>query len=192
MKSVLQGLVLVFATCQMSWGWAAAANKVATPMVNMQGIIVGVDEGKAARGELEKEITAKDAEFTKQKKELDRLNEEWHKQKSLLSEEARMKKQEEFQGKFMAQRNAEGEFQASIKRKEMEAAKAIGDKASKIIGEIAKERGYPTVSFMDSSPYAYVETPIDITEEVIKRYNAREASSKKPGSVASLDKPSAP
>ena len=90
-------------------------------VVDMQSIILSVEEGKTARADLEKQIKSKESEFMKQKDELDKMNNEWKNQASILSEEARMKKQQEFQEKFLALRNAEMEFQNDIKRKEQKA-----------------------------------------------------------------------
>ena len=86
--------------------------------VDMQRIILTVEEGKEARAKLEIEIKAKESEFFKQKQELDKMNKDWKDQSPLLSEEARIRKQQEFQEKFVQLRNSEMEFQAEIKKKE--------------------------------------------------------------------------
>ena len=78
-------------------------------VVDMQQVILSVEEGKTARSQLEAEIKAKESELGKQKEELDKMNNEWKNQAALLSEDARMKKQQEFQEKFMTLRNAEME-----------------------------------------------------------------------------------
>ena len=79
----------------------AAAGKYG--VVNMQSVILNVAEGKATRGELEKAIKAKETELKGKKEELDKLNKEWKNQAAILSEQARMQKQQEFQQKFIAQ-----------------------------------------------------------------------------------------
>src|SRR4051794_13175511 len=94
-------------------------------VVDMQQVILSVEEGKAARAALEKEIKAKEAELQKSKEDLDKMNKEWKDQAALLSEDARLKKQQEFQEKFLALRNSEMEFQANIKRKEQKATQQI-------------------------------------------------------------------
>src|SRR4051812_10257304 len=102
-------------------GTAAAAAEVRFGVVDMQQVILTVEEGKAARSALETEIKGKEAELLKRKEELDKMNKEWKEQAALLSEDARMKKQQEFQEKFLSLRNDEMEFQANIKRKEQKA-----------------------------------------------------------------------
>ena len=53
----------------------------------------------------------------KTKAELDKLNNEWKNQAAILSEQARLQKQQEFQQKFIALRNEEMTFQKEIKEK---------------------------------------------------------------------------
>ncbi len=90
LASVISG-VLFFATI------ARAQEKFG--VLDMQAVILAVDEGKKARAELEAEIKAKEKEFEEKKKGLDKLNEDWKKQAAMLSESARMQKQQEFQEK---------------------------------------------------------------------------------------------
>src|SRR5690606_13065880 len=110
MKRVLMALPLML----LAAAPAMAAEAPRFGVVDMQQVILSVEEGKQARASLENEIKAKEAELQKQKEELDKMNKEWKDQAALLSEDARMKKQQEFQEKFLALRNAEMEFQANI------------------------------------------------------------------------------
>ncbi|MEY4632062.1 MAG: hypothetical protein RIQ81_2182 [Pseudomonadota bacterium] len=146
----------------------AQAKKYA--VVDMQAVILNVDEGKAARSDLEKEIKEKEKELQKQKEELDKMNEEWKSKASLLSEEARMNKQKDFQEKFLALRNAEMEFQAGIKRKEQKATQAIAVKVAGLVEKISKERAFEAVFEANSAGLLYLQDPVDLTKEVIDRY----------------------
>ena len=57
----------------------------------MQSVILNVAEGKAARGELEKAIKAKETELKGKKEELDKLNKEWKNQAAILSDKQECK-----------------------------------------------------------------------------------------------------
>jgi outer membrane protein len=140
-------------------------------VVDMQSVILSVEEGKQARSSLEKEIKAKETELQKQKTELDKMNEEWKSQMALLSEEARGKKQQEFQEKFMGLRNAEMEFQNDIKRKEQKATQQIAMKVAGLVDKIAKERKLEVVFESNSAGLLYVENPVDLTSEVSTRFD---------------------
>jgi len=142
-------------------------------VVDMQQVILTVEEGKAARAALEKEIKAKEAELGKQKEELDKMNGEWKNQAALLSEDARMKKQAEFQEKFMTLRNAEMEFQANIKRKEQKATQAIAMKVAQVVDQLARKRTLTGVFEANSAGLLYLECPVDLTQDVITEYAKR-------------------
>lgn len=154
-----------------------AYSKSKYAVVDMQKIILSVSEGKAARAKLEKEIKSKEKELQSKKAELDKLNKSWKEQAPLLSESARLKKQQEFQQKFITLRNQEMTFQAEIKRKEQQATQGIAVKVSKFVADLAKKKGYDMVFESSSSGLIYLKDPNDITDEVIKVYESK--SSKK-------------
>ena len=145
-----------------------AATKYA--VIDMQSVIVNVEEGKVARSNLEKEIKTKEKELMKEKESLDKLNEDWKSQAAVLSDAARMKKQQEFQEKFMALRNSEMEFQQEIKRKEQKATQSIAVKVAKIVEELAKQKQFEVVFESNTAGILYVKDPVDITKEVITAY----------------------
>lgn len=139
-------------------------------VVDMQQVILNVSEGKQARANLEKEIKKKEKELLKRREELDQLNKEWKESAALLSEQARMKKQTEFQQKFMQLRNDEMNFQSEIKRREQRATQKIAVSVTKIVNKIAAERGFEMVFETSSAGLLYLKNPVDLTDEVIKVY----------------------
>jgi len=166
---------MLIATSLVLGGAPARAQAGKFGVVDMQQVILSVEEGKVARAALEKEIKAKEAELGKQKEELDKMNGEWKNQAALLSEDARMKKQAEFQEKFMALRNSEMEFQASIKRKEQKATQAIAMKVAQVVDQIAKKKALVGVFETNSAGLLYLESPVELTQDVITEYAKRPA-----------------
>jgi len=149
---------------------AASTGKKRFGSVDMQAVIITVEEGKAAREGLKKKIETKQKELEKQKGELDKMNEDWKKQAALLSEEARMKKQQEFQEKFLGLRNEEMNFQAEIQREEQKATQAIFEKVAVLVERVAKEKNLEAVFERSTSGVLYLDSPVDLTKEVIQRY----------------------
>ena len=139
-------------------------------VVDMQRVILSVDEGKQARQKLEKQIKAKEKLLRKSKQELDTLNKEWQSQAPLLNESAKIKKQQQFQEKFVSLRNKEMEFQAEIKRKEQQATKDIAVKIARLVEQMAVKMKLEVV-FESSSGLLYVKEPLDLTDKVIDNYN---------------------
>src|SRR5690606_9665005 len=117
-----------------------------------------------------KEIKKKEEEFLKEKQELDKMNSEWKSQAALLSESARMQKQQEFQEKFMGLRNAELTFQAEIKRKEQKATQKIAIQVQKLVDDMAKKQNLDVVFELNTSGLLFLKDPLDITKDVIAEY----------------------
>jgi Skp family chaperone for outer membrane proteins len=92
-----------------------------------------------------------------------------------------MKKQQEFQEKFLALRNAEMEFQANIKRKEQKATQQIAAKVAQVVDQIARNKKLVAVFETNSAGLLYLESPVDLTQEVITEYG-KKAPSDKPAS----------
>lgn len=166
--------MLLFRLLAGTPGWAQQQVSALAPgkigVIDMQQVILNVEEGKKARAQLETEIKAKEAGLLKQKEELDKMNKEWKDQAPLLSEDARMKKQSEFQEKFLALRNAEMEYQAEIKRKEQKATQAIAMKVTQLVDSIAKSRKLVAVFETNSAGLLYLDSPVDLTQVVIGEY----------------------
>lgn len=183
LKVVITGALATASVMVHAAEGAAVANppvekKAKYAVVDMQNIILNVSEGKEARNQLEKEIKAKEAALTKQKEELDKMNGEWKNQAPLLSEDARFKKQQEFQEKFMSLRNEEMTFQAEIKRKEQQATQKIAMAVTELVNKMAKDRGYTMVFETNSAGLLYLESPIDITKDVVAAYEEKSSKDK--------------
>ena len=166
-KSMLITCLALGATDGVSVAKSTSTSRYA--VVDMQAVILNVDEGKKARASLEKEIKAKEKELLGRKQELDKMNKDWKEQAPLLSEQARMKKQQEFQQKFMALRNDEMKFQGEIKRKEQLATQKIAVSVGKFVNDLAKNRGYEMVFEANSAGLLYLKNPADLTKEVIDK-----------------------
>jgi len=148
-------------------------------IIDMQAVILNVEEGKQARSALEAEIRKKEADLMKQKEELDKMHQEWQGNAALLSESARMTKQQEFQEKFLGLRQAEMQFQQEIQRKEQEATQKIAISVSRVVEQLADERGFAAVFEVNSSGLVYLRDPVDLTREVIEVYGKDSKTAKK-------------
>ena len=163
----------------------AADNKTSAryAVVDMQSVILNVSEGKEAREKLEKEIKEKEKELTKAKEELDKMNGEWKTQAPLLSESARLKKQQEFQEKFVELRTREMDFQKEIKGKEQLATQKIAVTVTKLVNDMAKSRGYEMVFETSSAGLLYLKDPYDMTKEITDAYEAKSKKEKGAGTT---------
>ena len=153
-------------------------------VVDLQRVILTVKDGKTTREQLQKEIQDKEKEFSTKKAELDKLNKEFNDQVSLLSEDAKRRKQQEFQKKYMDFQSAESEFQQLMKQKEMKATQKITEKVSGIVTEMAKTDHFYQVVERQSSGFLYLQDAIDLTDDVISRYDGIPGSHSSKANIA--------
>jgi outer membrane protein len=106
------------------------------------------------------------------------MNEDWKKQAALLSEQARMDKQKEFQEKFLKLRQAEMDFQEEIKRKEQQETQKIAMKVAEMVDSLAKGEKLEAVFETNTAGLLYLANPVDLTDKVIKMYDEKKPAAK--------------
>lgn len=150
---------------------SSSAQAAAYGIVDMQRVILQIGEGKQARARLQQDIQEKEQEMRAKKEELDKLKSNFETQQSLLSQDARMRKQKEFEEKVIAFQKFDLQAKAEIKRKEQQVTQQIASKAAKLVEDIAKKRSIDVVFETQSSGLVYVKKPIDLTTQVIEAYD---------------------
>ena len=163
----------LFALFSLLFAFAAPAFaevKIAT--VDFQRALDNVAEGAAAKTRLEALQGEKQAALDKMRKQLETMQAELEKQAVILSDAAKQQKEEEFYNAQMqyqqAAQRAEGEFQQAY----MGAMQTLIEKMKKLSTTIATEKGYTLVVEINEGGVVYASPTIDITDELIKRYNA--------------------
>lgn len=148
---------------------ASAGTKVA--LLNMQEAIKGVKEGKKAEDTLRKEWDDRQKKLQADGKKIQDSMEDLRKQAMVMDEKTRREKEEAIQGQIMQLREQEAKSQADFQRRDQEISKPIIEKLRTIVAVISKEKGYTLV--IDGGNVIYAQDQDDITDEVIKRYDAK-------------------
>lgn len=152
---------------------AADKSKVSVAMVDMQAAILQTEEGKAAKVKIEKDAQSKRDALIKQQEDLNALGQEFQTQQAVLSEESKLEKQKEIQGKMQALRSSQMTFEQDVRRKEMEETQKIIEVLQKIIDEVSRQKGFDFVFERGSGALLYAASVTDITGDVVKIYNDR-------------------
>ena len=158
-------------------GAALAQEKIA--YVDYQRVLLEVDDGKAARARLQKWLDTRQKEIESEQKALQQEKATLDKQAAAMSDEARMQKAEALQRRFfeLAQKLEQSRAEAANReRKEME---PIVDRIDQIIAEIANRTDLAFVLEKRESGVVFARSQFDITNEVIRAYNAKGAKPKK-------------
>jgi outer membrane protein len=147
--------------------------------VDMQSAILQTEEGKIAKGKIEKEAEAKRQEILNQEKDLKKIDDEFQAQSAVLSEDAKRNKQTEFQTKLQKLQTARAGFEQEVRQKEMQETQKIFQNLTSIIDEIAKKKGYDMVFERGAGAVLYAAKIDDLTSEIVSTYNSKHKVSAK-------------
>ena len=176
MRLSIKWIVIFFSALLIFGQTGLAADVAKIGVVEYQRVIESSDAGKdiasqilSQKKTMEEELKGKGSEIIELKKRLDR-------EKMVMSVEMRQEKERELRIKEydakMLQKKYEADLQEMNKRLTVPHMKEI----QKIIAEIGKSEGYLVI--MDKLAILYSPSTIDITDEVVKRYNTHYAKTK--------------
>jgi len=170
-------LLLVVALSLFSLNAQALESKVG--YVDFKRVIIESDLGKAAYGDLEKLIDEKTAVIDGKNTELKALEEELAKQASVLTPESLKKKQDEREKMIRTLQRMVKDSEDELKKKEMEIVQKISEKIRELLQKIGADEGYTSINDIFEAGVIYRNEEIDITEQVIKKFNEASASAAK-------------
>jgi len=163
--------VVLMAICMLLIPLASAAEmKIA--YVDPQKVFANSKVGKAATKELA-ELEARLREnLDKLKSSIDAAEQELEKQYLTLSPSARSEREEKIrQDKIDLKRRAE-DADRELSKLEKDYLERIDREVMTIIQEFGKERGYTLILGKVASVVLFADESIDVSEEVIRRYDA--------------------
>ena len=161
---------------------SAAAQGMKIGYVDVQRAVQEVEEGKAARARLQTELQQKRADLDTKRSALEKMKADYEKQAPVLSDDAKRKKQEDFQKALIEARKSAGDLQEDMNRQEQQAMSNILQRLQQVVAEIAERESLSFV--MDKGTLLFAPSAADITNEVVRRYNDRFGAGEKPGGKA--------
>jgi len=167
----------------------SAADDLKVGYVDYQRVLLEVDDGRAAKQRLQKWLEARQKEIDAEQESLRKEKETLEKQASAMSEEVKIQKATDLQKKIfeLAQKWEKSRAEAAEKeRKEME---PIIGRIDTVIGSIAERNGMSFIFEKRDSGLVFAQTQYDLTNEVIRSYNAAAKSSKPKDAPVAKDAP---
>jgi len=162
MKRIISALFITLSLALASTALGAEGVKIGS--VDVQKIIINSDAGKEAKEQLA--VRANKYEGEKNSRE-----EELEKQNVLLSESARSAKEKDYQQKLKEYQRFMKDAQDDLQGKNDELTNKIVESIVKIIQEYGRKNGY-TIIFVKNDGMIYVEERADLTDEILKTFNA--------------------
>jgi outer membrane protein len=160
--------------------------------VDLQRALAEVGEGQAAKAKLKGEIDKKKAEFEAEQKKLREDGMVLDRQASAMSEEVRIEKMKQLQGRVMQMTEKGQKLQVEFVEKERVELKKIFDKMDPIVAAIAKRDGLSYVLEKTDSGLVFAESSLDVTNELVRTYNEKYPVKGLKALVPSSPSPAAP
>ncbi len=169
-------------------GWAQTP--AATPsigkigVINIQQAIGATAEGKKAIADLQKKYQPRQEDLQKQQQDLQSLQDQLQRQQTTLSDAERIRLSRELSEKQKLFDRARTDAQDDFQQDRQDVMNRIGQKMVQVISDYAKANGYsivldaqiPVFSGNQASdatiPIYYASKDVDISDEIVKRYDA--------------------
>jgi len=180
----------------LALGQAAVPGKIGI-INNIQEAIFATEEGKKALAELQKKFQPRQDDLQRQQQEIQALNEQLQKQAATLSDEERMRLSRDLEDKQKVFKRATEDFNAEVQGDREDALRRIGRKMMVVLNEYARQNGFILVVDAAQINVYYASPEIDLTAEIIRRFNAANpadtgATTGTPTPTPAATKPAAP
>jgi outer membrane protein len=174
---------------------SAAAGTGKVGIINIQEAIATTGEGKKALADIQAKFRPRQQELQRQQQEIQALTDQLQKQANTLSDEEQRRLSRELDEKQRLFKRATEDYDTDSRAEGQDVFNRIGKKMVPLINEYAQQNGYTLIfdPLAVQVPVYYVKD-IDITEDVIKRYDAAnpvKADATAPASPAAASRPAA-
>ena len=140
-------------------------------VINIQAAIANTAEGKKVITDLQTKYAPRQSELQHLQQDIQAIQDQLSKQVTTLSEEEQGRLNREAEDKQKLLKRSAEDAQNDFNHDRDEAIGRIGQKMVKVIGEYSTQNGFTLVLDDAQIPIYYASKDIDITEEIIKRYD---------------------
>lgn len=151
-------------------GGAAQTAKIG--VVDIQQVLNQSQRGIGYKQKLDQERAARQRELDAKTQELTTLQAEFEKQAPLLSEAAKREKQEALQRRLRDARRILEDVNRDFEKKVRDAEAEVTREILVVVQEFGKDQGYSFI--MEKSTLLFTGQAVDITTDIIKRYDAKQ------------------
>lgn len=176
-------LVAVLVLC----GSSALAEDMKLGFVDMQRALNETEDGRKAKANLKKEFDTKQKELDEQQNSIKKEIEDLDKKRTLLPADKVREKEADIQSRMQKVQQTYLRHQQDLSTKEQAATGKIFERMNRIIAKIAASENFTMI--MDKSALVFAKPHLDLTNELIRRYNGGEgadssAATASPGAAA--------
>jgi outer membrane protein len=168
-----KGLVAVIGIVLFGFLGSALATDLKVAYVDIQRAVNESNAGKDAKKVITKEVEKFQRQIADKQKELQTLKESLEKQAPMLTPDARATREKEYQNKLREFQRWGEDTQNEINQKRVEMERNISIALLKVIQKVGADEGYTLILEKNENIVLFVSKTIDITDRVIKAYDAQ-------------------
>jgi outer membrane protein len=161
---------------------AALAADLKLGYVDLQRALEEIDEGKAAKAQLKKDFDEKQKQLDQRTDEVKRLDADYQKQALVMAPDAKAAKAAEIDRKKVEVQQFFVALQQDLAGREREVTRGLFDKMIALVRELAEAEAFTMV--LDRNTVLYAPPSLDVTNELVRKYNARFGAGKKDAAPA--------
>jgi outer membrane protein len=151
-------------------GVARAEFKIA--VVDMQRALNECDAGRKAKDQVKAKFEKAQDQLRRQREDLDRMREDYDKKALVLKEEERRNLEKDLESRSLEFKRKYEDFQRDLKRTDAELTSGIVEALYGVVQDYGQSHGYSLVLEASSGALVYSDKSSDITDEIVKIYNA--------------------
>jgi outer membrane protein len=156
-------------------GFCADVAKIG--VVEFQRLFENSEAGKEIKAEITTQGKKMEAELKEKGAKIEELKKRIEREALVMSREMREEKEREFRIKVNDIKTLQKKYEVELQGIQRKLMAGIQSETLEIIDDIGKSGGYLLI--MDKRGVLYSPSTIDVTDEVIKKYNAQYAKNKK-------------
>jgi outer membrane protein len=175
-ERAMSRLLLLGALFSLAVPRLARAEDLKLGYVDLQRALNETEDGRKAKANLKKVFDAKQKELDEQQEDFKKAKDDLDKKRTLLSADVVRTKENELAQKFEKVQQSYMRHQKDLQEKEGEITQKIFERMQRIILKIAAAENFTMVLDKTQAGIIFAKQHLDLTNEVIRRYNGGEGA----------------
>ncbi len=169
---VFTALLVVWAAPLGLRAQTAASTGSKVGLINIQAAIANTEEGKKALADLQAKYQPRQKDLQGEQQQIQAIQDQLSKQANTLSDEEQARLNRESEEKQKQLKRDMEDAQNDFSQDRDEAINRIGKKMVQVINNYAQQNGFSLVIDDAQIPIYFAAKDLDITAEIVKRYDA--------------------
>jgi outer membrane protein len=169
--------ILAALACLLAWpALLPAQSSDSAPeriaVINMSAAVGATQEGKQASAAIQKKYEPKQQDLQQMEKQVEQLQDQLQNQSSMLTSDQQYALSQKLSAEQRHLKETQEDDSDDYQADTQEAIRQIAEKMQKIITQYAQQHGYALVIGEQSIPVYYASKAVDITQAIVKLYDA--------------------